>query len=64
MNNSPNVSPWNPQWFQDIKEQHKILNYKVLNDSLTIEERETWKYLSTVIDDINKLVDQLEQQKK
>ena len=49
---------WNPlpKWFQDMKEQYNILHYKIVNGSITPEERDAHGYLQTVIHDINNLI--------
>jgi hypothetical protein len=60
MNKNTNVSPeWNPVWFQDMKTQRNILRYKMANESLTMEERDTLEYLSTIVDDISRLLEQV-----
>ena len=60
MNANTNPSPeWNPVWFQDMKTQRNILRYKMVNDSLTMEERDTLEYLSTIVDDVSRLLEQV-----
>ena len=60
MNKNTNVSPgWNPGWFQDMKTQRNILRYKMVNESLTMEERDTLEYLSTIVDDVSRLLEQV-----
>lgn len=60
MKGNTNVSPeWNPVWFQDMKTQRNILRYKMVNESLTMEERDTLEYLSTIVDDVSRLLEQV-----
>ena len=60
MNANTSPSPeWNPVWFQDMKTQRNILRYKMANDSLTMEERDTLEYLSTIVDDVSRLLEQV-----
>lgn len=60
MRTNTNVSPeWNPVWFQDMKTQRNILRYKMVNESLTMEERDTLEYLSTIVDDVSRLLEQV-----
>ena len=51
---------WNPTWFQDLKTQYNILRYKMVNDSLTMEERDTLEYLSTVLNDVYRLLERVD----
>jgi hypothetical protein len=42
-----------------MKTQRNILRYKMANESLTIEERDTLEYLSTIVDDVSRLLEQV-----
>jgi len=58
--NTKRFPEWNPPWFADIKVQYNTLFYKLINQSLTMEERDTFHYLEKIIEDVYGLLEKAE----